>query len=169
MQHNLEQQIQAKNTIGVTEEQIKGYNETFRYFDTDRSGKLDYQELKSCLRSQSISFPVLEQGQTDPEFDKITRQLDPNGEGFVEMQAFLNFMISRETTKVQSSDEVVSAFKAAAGQKPYLTAEELKKALTPDQAEYCIRKMPAYVDSEGNTVPNAYNYENFTLDLFASK
>ena len=169
MQHNLEQQIQAKNTIGVTEEQIKGYNETFRHFDKDRSGKLDYQELKSCLRSQSFIFPVLEDGQTDPEFDKITRQLDPNGEGYVEMQAFLNFMISRETTKVQSSDDVVSAFKAAAGQKPYVTAEELRKALTPEQADYCIRKMPAYVDSDGKTLTNAYNYEHFTMELFVNQ
>eukprot|EP00051_Salpingoeca_urceolata_P021154 m.326993 g.326993 ORF g.326993 m.326993 type:complete len:95 (-) comp19745_c14_seq5:35-319(-) len=31
MQHNLEQQIQAKNTTGVSEEKIKEFNETFRF------------------------------------------------------------------------------------------------------------------------------------------
>ena len=168
MQHNLEQQIQAKNTVGVTEEQLKDYNETFRYFDKDRSGRLDYQELKSCLRSLGYSFSVVEEGQKDPEFDKIARQLDPNGEGLVSMPDYMAFMISRETTKVESSTEVVSAFKAAAGQKPYITSEELRKALAPEQAEYCMRRMPQYVDADGRPVSNAYNYENFTLNLFAA-
>jgi spectrin alpha len=168
MQHNLEQQIQAKNTVGVTEEQLKDYNETFRYFDKDRSGRLDYQELKSCLRSLGYSLAVVEEGQTDPEFDRIVRQLDPNGEGLVSMPDFMAFMISRETTKVESSSDVVQAFKAAAGQKPYITADELRKALAPDQAEYCINRMEPYVDTEGRKVPGAFNYEHFTLNLFAN-
>eukprot|EP00042_Codosiga_hollandica_P029214 m.159345 g.159345 ORF g.159345 m.159345 type:complete len:2437 (+) comp53015_c0_seq1:84-7394(+) len=168
MQHNLEQQIQAKNTTGVTEEQLKDFNETFRYFDRDRSGKLSYQELKSCLRSLGYSLPVLEAGQSDPEFEAILKQLDPNGEGSVTMSDFMAFMISRETTKVESSAEVVNAFRAAAAQKPYVTSEELRKSLTADQAEYCIRRMQPYVDADGNVVPNAYDYQSFTQALFAN-
>ena len=31
MQHNLEQQIQARNTIGVSEEQLKEFTASFRF------------------------------------------------------------------------------------------------------------------------------------------
>ena len=31
MQHNLEQQIQARNTIGVSEEQLKEFTASFRW------------------------------------------------------------------------------------------------------------------------------------------
>ena len=167
MQHNLEQQIQAKSTTGVTEEQLRDYNETFRYFDKDRSGKLDHQELKSCLRSLGYSLPVVDEGQPDPEFDAIIKQLDPNSDGFVTMSEYMSFMISHETTKVESSVEVVNAFRAAAGNKPYVTKEELRKALTPEQAEYCIRRMQPYVDPEGKAVADAFDYEHFTFQLFA--
>jgi len=60
---------------GVSEEQIKEFNETFRYFDKDRSGRLDHQELKSCLRSLGYSLPVVEEGQSDPEFEAILAQV----------------------------------------------------------------------------------------------
>ena len=35
----------------MSESDLKDWNETFDHFDRDRSGTLDYPELKSCLRS----------------------------------------------------------------------------------------------------------------------
>ena len=49
-----------------------------RYFDKDRSGKLDIQEFKSCLRSLGYDLALLEEGQTDPEFEAILDTVDPN-------------------------------------------------------------------------------------------
>merc|ERR1712168_604202 len=51
MQHNLEQQIQARNTTGVTEEALKEFSMMFKHFDKEKSGRLNHQEFKSCLRS----------------------------------------------------------------------------------------------------------------------
>ena len=49
-----------------------------RHFDTDRSGKLEHQEFKSCLRSLGYEIALVEGGETDPEFEAILDQVDPN-------------------------------------------------------------------------------------------
>lgn len=167
MQHNLEQQIQAKLMTGVSEEQLKEFNETFRYFDKDHSGRLDMQELKSCLRSLGYSLPVVEEGQSDPEFEAIQRQVDPNNDGYVTLSEFLSFMINRMTENVESATEVMNAFRAAAGDKPYVTRPELYKALTQEQADYCLRHMKPYVDENNVAVEGGFDYRSYTKSLFA--
>ncbi|EDQ91836.1 uncharacterized protein MONBRDRAFT_14504 [Monosiga brevicollis MX1] len=165
MQHNLEQQIQARNTTGVSEEQLQEFNETFRYFDKDSSGQLDHQELRSCLRTLGYNLPVVEQGEVDPEFENILNQLDPNRDGYVSHAEFVSFMIARETENVESASEVISAFRAAAGDKPYVTLDDLRKVLTEDQVEFCARHMQPYPGANG---PDAFDYSSFTTRIFAS-
>ena len=47
-------------------------------------------------------------------------------DGFVSLQEYMAFMISRETENVQSAREVEAAFRAlTTGEKPYITANEL--------------------------------------------
>ncbi|CAI8008734.1 Spectrin alpha chain, non-erythrocytic 1 [Geodia barretti] len=127
MQHNLEQQIQARNTIGVSEEQLKEFTASFRHFDKDRNGRLEHQEFKSCLRSLGYDLALLESGETDPEFEAVLDQVDPNRNGYILLEDYMSFMISRETENVGSMTEVESAFQAitSGGDKPFVTEEEL--------------------------------------------
>lgn len=71
MQHNLEQQIQARNQSGVSEDALKEFSMMFKHFDKDRSGRLDKTEFKSCLRALGYDLPMVEEGQPDPEFEAI--------------------------------------------------------------------------------------------------
>lgn len=71
MQHNLEQQIQARNQSGVSEDALKEFSMMFKHFDKDRSGRLDKTEFKSCLRALGYDLPMVEEGQPDPEFETI--------------------------------------------------------------------------------------------------
>jgi len=167
MQHNLEQQIQACNQSGVSEDSLREFSMMFKHFDKDRTGRLDHQEFKSCLRALGYDLPMVEEGQRDPDFEAILDMVDPNRDGFVSLQEYMAFMISRETENVQSAREVIEAFKAlTTGDKPYITANELFANLTKEQAEYCISRMKPYQDSSGRTVLDAYDYVNFTNDLF---
>ncbi|XP_035829060.1 spectrin alpha chain [Aplysia californica] len=126
MQHNLEQQIEARNRSGVSEDALREFSMMFKHFDKDKSGKLDHQEFKSCLRALGYDLPMVEEGQTDPEFQAILDVVDPNRDGFVSLQEYMAFMISRETENVQSSSEVEQAFQAlTSGEKQYITANEL--------------------------------------------
>ena len=58
-------------------------NDFFRHFDKDKTGFLDHQEFKSCLRSLGYDLPVVEEGEEDVEFEAILRTVDPNGYGSV--------------------------------------------------------------------------------------
>ena len=59
IKHNLEQQIQARNQSGVSEDALKEFSMMFRHFDKDKSGRLNHNEFKSCLRALGkISFEI---------------------------------------------------------------------------------------------------------------
>ena len=52
--------------------------------------------------------------------------MDPNRDGYVSLQEYMAFMISKETENVQSSEEIENAFRAITnGERPYVTKEEL--------------------------------------------
>lgn len=57
---------------------LTGFIVHFRHFDKDKSGKLDHQEFKSCLRALGYDLPVVEEGEVDPEFQAILDMVDPN-------------------------------------------------------------------------------------------
>ncbi|XP_019856334.1 PREDICTED: spectrin alpha chain, non-erythrocytic 1-like [Amphimedon queenslandica] len=168
LQHNLEQQIQARNMTGVSEDQLREFSTTFKYFDKNQSGRLEHQEFKASLRSLGYELAVLEQGQTDPKFEAILDQVDPNRLGYITSEEYMSFLISRETENVQTMAEIEDAFAAISGEreKLYVTREELLQALPVEQAEYCMSKMKLYVDSNGLEIRDCYNYKDFTKSLF---
>ncbi|XP_072344928.1 spectrin alpha chain, non-erythrocytic 1 isoform X1 [Scyliorhinus torazame] len=169
MQHNLEQQIQARNTTGVTEEALKEFSMMFKHFDKDKSGRLNHQEFKSCLRSLGYDLPMVEEGEPDPEFEAILDAVDPNRDGYVSLQEYMAFMISRETENVKSSEEIESAFRALSSEgKAFVTREELYQNLSREQADYCLSHMKPYTDGKGREIPSAFDYVEFTRSLFVN-
>ncbi|CAH8834837.1 unnamed protein product [Trichobilharzia szidati] len=169
MQHNLEQQIQARNVSGVSEEALREFSMMFKHFDKDKSGRLDHREFKSCLRALGHDLHEVGEGQVDAEFEAILNVVDPNRDGYITLQEFMAFMISKETENVQSRDEVEEAFRALTKEgKEYITKEELYANLSKEQAEYCSRVMPPYYTKSGQPILDAYDYQAFTKQLFVS-
>ncbi|CAH0600848.1 unnamed protein product [Chrysodeixis includens] len=169
MQHNLEQQIQARNHSGVSEDALKEFSMMFKHFDKDRSGRLNHHEFKSCLRALGYDLPMVEEGQPDPEFEAILNVVDPNRDGQVSLQEYMAFMISKETENVHSSEEIENAFRAitAHQDRSYVTKDELYANLTKEMADYCVARMKPYVDNKTERpIPNALDYIDFTRTLF---
>merc|ERR1712004_433123 len=126
IKHNLEQQIQARNQSGVSEDALKEFSMMFRHFDKDKTGRLDHNEFKSCLRALGYDLPVAEEeGEEEPEFHAILAIVDPNKDGSVNLQEFMAFMISKETENVQSFEDVENAFKTITNEREFITKEEL--------------------------------------------
>merc|ERR1711902_151197 len=163
IRHNLEQQIQARNQSGVTEDQLKEFSMMFRHFDKDKSGKLSHDEFKSCLRALGYDLPIAEEeGEEEPEFDAILAIVDPNSEGSVQLQDYMGFMISKETENVQSFEDVQNAFKTITSEREYITKEELYANLTKSMADYCLSKMKGYTDPKnGQEIKDAYDFGEF--------
>lgn len=165
MQHSLEQTILALQQAGVPDDVKREYIMMFKHFDKDNSGRLDKREFKQCLLALGHDLKFGEE--SDAVFDSVMSRVDPNRSGYVEMQEFINYMIAKETENVSSRLDVEEAFKALCREgRPYITRDELYSSLPKAQADYCVRSMEPYVDANGRSVPDAYNYQRFTMNVF---
>ncbi|KAG7279071.1 hypothetical protein CRUP_031707 [Coryphaenoides rupestris] len=162
--NEIENQILTRDAKGISQEQLHEYRASFNHFDKDHSGALVAEELKACLIS--LGYDVENDKQGDAEFARIMGIVDPNNSGAVTFQAFIDFM-SRETTDTDTADQVIASFKILAGDKNFITAEELRRELPPDQAEYCIARMAPYAGPDG--VPGALDYMSFSTALYGER
>ncbi|KAM4742958.1 alpha-actinin-4-like isoform 1-T1 [Anableps anableps] len=159
--NEVENQILTRDAKGISQEQLYEYRASFNHFDKDHSGALKAEEFKACLIS--LGYDVENDKQGDGEFNRIMGIVDPNNTGFVTFQAFIDFM-SRETTDTDTADQVIASFKILAGDKNFITADELRRELPPDQAEYCIARMAPYSGPDG--IPGALDYMSFSTALY---
>ncbi|XP_051535179.1 alpha-actinin-4-like isoform X2 [Myxocyprinus asiaticus] len=159
--NEIENQILTRDAKGISQEQLHEYRTSFNHFDKDHSGVLAAEEFKACLIS--LGYDVENNKQGDAEFTRIMGIVDPNNSGAVTFQAFIDYM-SRETTDTDTADQVIASFKILAGDKNYITAEELRRELPPDQAEYCIARMAPYTGPDA--VPGALDYMSFSTALY---
>uniref|UniRef100_A0A671PFY1 Alpha-actinin-4 n=1 Tax=Sinocyclocheilus anshuiensis TaxID=1608454 RepID=A0A671PFY1_9TELE len=153
--NEIENQILTRDAKGISQEQLHEYRTSFNHFDKVRNSFACLTEFKACLISLGYDG--------DAEFARIMGIVDPNNSGAVTFQAFIDFM-SRETTDTDTADQVIASFKILAGDKNYITAEELRRELPPDQAEYCIARMAPYTGPDA--VPGALDYMSFSTALY---
>uniref|UniRef100_A0A672FTI0 Alpha-actinin-4-like n=1 Tax=Salarias fasciatus TaxID=181472 RepID=A0A672FTI0_SALFA len=153
--NEVENQILTRDAKGISQEQLYEYRTSFNHFDKDHSGALMAEEFKACLISLGYDG--------EAQFNRIMAVVDPNGSGAVTFQAFIDYM-SRETTDTDTADQVIASFKILAADKNYILADELRRELPPDQAEYCIARMAPYAGPDG--VPGALDYMSFSTALY---
>lgn len=159
--NEVENQILTRDSKGITQEQLNEFRGSFNHFDKNRTGRLTPDELKSCL--VSVGYNIRNDRQGDNEFRRIMSILDPNNTGYVTFDAFLDFM-TRESTDTDTAEQIIDSFRILASDKPFITAEELRKELPPDQAEYCIRRMAPYRGP--NAQPGSLDYYSFSTALY---
>ncbi|XP_075892656.1 alpha-actinin-4-like isoform X7 [Nelusetta ayraudi] len=154
--NEVENQILTRDAKGISQEQLIEYRASFNHFDKKRSGQMVSEDFRALLISTGTSLG-------DAEFARIMGIVDPNNSGAVTFQAFIDFM-SKETTDTDTADQVIASFKILAGDKNFITADELRRELPPDQAEYCIARMAPYSGPDG--VPGALDYMSFSTALY---
>ncbi|KAJ7373413.1 hypothetical protein OS493_013006 [Desmophyllum pertusum] len=159
--NEVENQILTRDSKGISEEQMKEFRTSFNFFDKDENMRLEPIEFKQCLVSLGYNLKEGEKG--DQEFERLMTIVDPNNTGHVTFQAFLDFM-TRETADTDTADQVMESFRILAGDKPYITTDELRRELPPDQAEYCIARMAPYEGADG--VPGSLDYMSFSTALY---
>uniref|UniRef100_A0A8C5GK69 Alpha-actinin-1 n=1 Tax=Gouania willdenowi TaxID=441366 RepID=A0A8C5GK69_GOUWI len=154
--NEIENQILTRDAKGITQEQLNEFRASFNHFDRKRTGIMEAEDFKTCLISMGYNLG-------ENEFSRIMSIVDPNRMGLVTFQAFIDFM-SRETADTDTADQVMASFKVLAGDKNYILADELRRELPPDQAEYCIARMAPY--SGPDAVPGALDYMSFSTALY---
>uniref|UniRef100_A0A673BZE8 Actinin, alpha 1 n=1 Tax=Sphaeramia orbicularis TaxID=375764 RepID=A0A673BZE8_9TELE len=142
--NEIENQILTRDAKGISQEQLNEFRASFNHFD----------RVSTHSESQRAG---------ENEFSRIMSIVDPNRMGIVTFQAFIDFM-SRETADTDTADQVMASFKVLAGDKNYILADELRRELPPDQADYCIARMAPYTGPDG--VPGALDYMSFSTALY---
>ena len=95
--------VKKRTRQDLSDEQRQEIKEAFELFDTDKTGTIDYHELKVCMRA--LGFDVKKQ-----EVLNLMREFDREGSGQIEYPDFLEIM----TTKISERDpieEISKAFK----------------------------------------------------------
>ncbi|XP_040824017.1 alpha-actinin-2 isoform X3 [Ochotona curzoniae] len=159
--NEVETQILTRDAKGITQEQMNEFRASFNHFDRRKNGLMDHEDFRACLISMGYDLGTSWQGEA--EFARIMTLVDPNGQGTVTFQSFIDFM-TRETADTDTAEQVIASFRILASDKPYILAEELRRELPPDQAQYCIKRMPAY--SGPGSVPGALDYTAFSSALY---
>uniref|UniRef100_A0A674IXU5 Actinin alpha 1 n=1 Tax=Terrapene triunguis TaxID=2587831 RepID=A0A674IXU5_9SAUR len=154
--NEVENQILTRDAKGISQEQMNEFRASFNHFDRKKTGMMDSEDFRACLISMGYNMG-------EAEFARIMSIVDPNRLGVVTFQAFIDFM-SRETADTDTADQVMASFKILAGDKNYITVDELRRELPPDQAEYCIARMAPY--SGPDAVPGALDYMSFSTALY---
>uniref|UniRef100_A0A8C0TVF4 Spectrin alpha chain, erythrocytic 1 n=1 Tax=Canis lupus familiaris TaxID=9615 RepID=A0A8C0TVF4_CANLF len=170
MQHNLEQQIQAKYCGPMTRFSIEldKIFLFFRHFDENLTGRLSHKDFRSCLRGLNYYLPMVEEDEPEPKFEKFLDAVDPGRKGYVSLEDYTSFLIDKESENIKSSDEIENAFQALAEGKAYITKEDMKQALTPEQVQFCASHMQQYEDPRGRSHLAGYDYVGFTNSFFGN-
>ncbi|KAF4021176.1 hypothetical protein G4228_013314 [Cervus hanglu yarkandensis] len=167
-QHSLEQQIQARDITGLSEETRQEFETTFRHFDENLTGRLNHKDFRSCLRGLNYYLPMVEEGEPEPKFEKFLDTVDPGRKGYISKDEYINFLTDKESENIRSSDELEDSFQALAEGKAYITKEDMKQALTPEQVSFCASRMQQYVDPRGRSQPAGYDYVGFINSYFGN-
>merc|ERR1712066_980971 len=73
---------------GLSDEQIEEMKEAFNLFDTDKSGSIDYRELKAAMAA--LGFEVKKE-----ELKKMITDIDADKSGHIEFPEFLEMMTGK--------------------------------------------------------------------------
>eukprot|EP01097_Dermamoeba_algensis_P009773 TRINITY_DN7014_c0_g1_i1.p1 TRINITY_DN7014_c0_g1~~TRINITY_DN7014_c0_g1_i1.p1 ORF type:complete len:149 (+),score=53.65 TRINITY_DN7014_c0_g1_i1:64-447(+) len=126
----------------------------FDHFDKDRDGSLTPLEFKGMLRS-------LGEDLSEKEIESLCKTLAAGGPG-IPFQNFVNYMTTKSRDNV-TKEEILESFKSLAGEKDFITEDELKRSLPAEKVSYLISVMPKYA-----AAPNGYDYKQWADIAFSS-
>uniref|UniRef100_A0A665VBC7 Actinin, alpha 2b n=1 Tax=Echeneis naucrates TaxID=173247 RepID=A0A665VBC7_ECHNA len=154
--NEIETQILTRDAKGISQQQMNEFRSSFTHFDRKKNGAMDTDDFRACLISMGYDLG-------EAEFARIMMLVDPNNTGIVSFQSFIDFM-TRETADTDTAEQVVASFRILAADKPYILVDELRRELPPEQAEYCIMRMPLYTGH--GAPPGALDYTAFSTALY---
>lgn len=156
-----ENQIEQRDALGVSEDEIADLKKTFNHFDKDKSGFLDRLEFRACLMASEVDLPTLGNAdQPDPKFDAIMAECDTSGDNQVGFQEFLAFM-ARMAKDRDSPEQLTESFKTIAGGKHTVTEAELSREFSPEDVSMLTSKM-----TPGDS--GVYNFGEFVLSIYGN-
>ncbi|KAI4808488.1 hypothetical protein KUCAC02_000545 [Chaenocephalus aceratus] len=176
--NEVENQILTRDAKGISQEQLNEFRASFNHFDRKRNGMMDPDDFRACLISMGYDLGEV-------EFARIMTLVDPTTRAVVTFQAFIDFMTREKTAETDTAEQGHGllqdpGLRQVYRNRPssvhynnpplfpphrnYITVDELRRELPPDQAEYCISRMTRYIGGDGAT--GALDYISFSSALY---
>eukprot|EP01126_Amoeba_proteus_P003380 TRINITY_DN11120_c0_g1_i6.p1 TRINITY_DN11120_c0_g1~~TRINITY_DN11120_c0_g1_i6.p1 ORF type:complete len:1550 (-),score=454.30 TRINITY_DN11120_c0_g1_i6:80-4675(-) len=124
----------AKDNTGLSPQQFDEFKESFNHFSRKTKGFLEQIEFFGALQS-------LGDDKEEQEACKLFIQLDQDKDGKLNFKEFTDYMLSREQDK-DTAEQVLESFRMLAGDKDFITENELKQGLDKKKADYLLANMP---------------------------
>jgi len=150
----LEEEIEHHKLRGVTTEQFKEFESTFKQFDADNSGDINKKELKACLYS-------LGEERSRGEVDQIMQKYGSKDAKFpgIKYAQFQEFMIEILGVSVTKDDIMNSFLLINKGDKQVSKVDNMEIVMeAPDIT---------YFKQTAKTASGGYDYVAWTNDVFS--
>ena len=138
----------------LSEKQVGEIKKIFSFFDKNSDGGITAKEIGEVMRSLGAT-------PTEAEIRAIVKQIDTDGNGTIDLPAFLT-MMAKTMNKKDSEEEIREAFRVFDRDRDgFISAAELRHVMTnlgeklsDDEVDEMIRE--ANTDNDGH-----FNYEEF--------
>jgi Ca2+-binding EF-hand superfamily protein len=155
-------QIEQRDSLGITDEEVADLKKTFDHFDKDKSGALDRLEFRACLMAAEVNLPTLENSSDpDPKFDAIMAECASTEDNCVQLPDFIAYM-ARQSKDKDTPEQLLESMRVLAGGKDTITEAALSAEFSPEDVADIISKM-APTDVEGE-----YDYKPFVESIFGA-
>lgn len=155
----LENELISKKHGNVSGDELNEFKEMFNHFDKDGDQVLTKLELKSCLQA-------LGQDPTDAELDTVLAQQGQDREGtrVLNFDAFVTYM-KKKHSSTDTADSIKDAFKVIAGDKDFVTKDDLARVLPAEKVTFLVANMPVYNGPDGSAL--GFDYKAYAAHLYA--
>ncbi|OHT17567.1 calmodulin [Tritrichomonas foetus] len=135
---------------------IQEYIEAFEIFDKDRHGYLTAKELLTVLRA-------LGQNPSDQEFQNIISKIDQNHSGTIELNEFIDFMVS-QTEEFSPENELRRCFELFEDDATGEISEKMFRTILQAPGKPFTKEEMMFVETHFRNVTKVDDYINVILN-----
>ncbi|KAJ3588594.1 hypothetical protein NHX12_012186 [Muraenolepis orangiensis] len=144
----------AHKQLDLTEEQKQEVREAFDLFDTDGTGTIDVKELKVAMRA--LGFEPKKE-----EIKKMIADVDKEGSGMIDFNAFLRMMTPKMSEK-DFTEEILKAFRLfdddCTGRISFKNLKRVAKELGENLTDEELQEMIDEADRDGDGEVNEHEF-----------
>ncbi|KXS11038.1 hypothetical protein M427DRAFT_138687 [Gonapodya prolifera JEL478] len=147
-------QMVARQRTDIPPEKLEEYGETFRHFDKDNSNTLNMVEFKASLQALGVG---VDENEVEPVFQQMAA-----GQEEIGFEPFVTYIRSVEEDRT-SPDQLRASFKAVAGDKDYITEQDMQRSGLPAET---IQSLLQVIPPKAG-VPGGYDFIAYLQNVFS--